>query len=320
MEDDRVILLTEVPSSSTAQNATSVDDLELEAPSNSKTSSTSPSSIVYVAACVAAVGGILFGYDMGVISGAKAQMQSELSLSCAQVGVIVAALPAGGFIASLIGGAAVDKFGRKASIIFNAALFTAGALIVAFSSAFATAVLGRLVLGFAVSLSAIAECIYISEISTAQKRGMLVGLNELGITVGILVSFLINYIFATTPAGWRFMFGLSSALAIVQGFAMLFLPRTPQFLVIKRQEEKAEKVLRDLRLSTNVRQTLTDIRLSVNEASGSFLSLLWSNTDNVASRLLIGCGLVVFQQFSGQPNIIYYADDVFKQVNFTTLF
>ncbi|CAM6054191.1 unnamed protein product, partial [Sphagnum tenellum] len=279
-----------------------------------------PALVVYVAACVAAVGGLLFGYDMGVISGAKVQMQRDLVLSCAEVGSVVAFLPIGGFFASLIGGHAVDKYGRKRTIIANAFLFTFGALVLAFSTNLFFLLSGRFILGFAVSLSAIAECIYISEIATAEKRGMLVSLNELGITVGILVAFLVNYIFADTASGWRFMFGLSSVVAVAQGIAMLFLPQTPQFLMISRQEEKAEQTLRRLQLTTNVRQTMTNIRLSLAEESSqqSFLSILCQNADNIGSRLLIGCGLVFFQQFSGQPNIIYYAADIFKQVGFCT--
>ena len=100
---------------------------------------------------------------------------------------------------------------------------------------------------------------------------------------------------------------------------MIFLPKTPQFLMIKKQEEKAEKVLRDLQLTTNTRQTMTNIRLSIQEeSSSSFFAIICNNTDNIGSRLLIGCGLVLFQQFSGQPNIIYYAADIFKQVGFCT--
>ena len=281
-----------------------------------------PAAIVYFAAVTAAVGGLLFGYDMGVISGAKTPMQRELGLSCSQLEMIVAFLPVGAFFASLVGGAAVDNYGRRLTIVLNAFLFTLGALILSLTSSYALLLMGRFILGFAVSLSAIAECIYISELSTPEKRGMLVSLNELGITVGILVAFLVNYIFADTAGGWRFMFGLSSVVAVGQGVVMIFMPRTPQFLMIKRKEEKAEKTLRDLRLTTNVRQTMADIRLALADerADGSFASKLCANADNICSRLFIGLGLVFFQQFTGQPNIIYYANDVFRDVGFCTEF
>ena len=244
-------------------------------------------------------------------------MQSELGLRCWHIAFIVAFLPVGGFAASLVGGVAVDRYGRKVTIVANAFLFTLGAVVVSASSDFILLLAGRFILGFAVSLSAIAECIYISEIATPEKRGMLVSLNELAITVGILMAFLVNYIFADVPSGWRLMFGMSSAVAVVQGLGMLFLPKTPQFLMIQRRDGEAEKVLRKLQITTNIRQTLTNIRLSLaEERSQSFLSVLVNNSDNIGSRLFIGFGLVFFQQFTGQPNIIYYANDVFKQVGF----
>ncbi len=247
-------------------------------------------------------------------------------------------------------GVAVDKYGRRTTIIANALFFTLGALLIAATSSFSLILLGRFILGFAVSLSAIAECIYISEISTPERRGALVSLNELGITVGILVSFLVNYIFAECPSGWRYAFALrlacqlnaifvennfaivlylnlfylyifSAAVAVAQGAAMAFLPRTPQFLVICRRDREAEAALRRLNITGDVRQTMADIRHSLADQQHSargclgFVRLLAANADNLGSRLLIGCGLVLLQQFSGQPNIMYFAADVFRQVS-----
>ena len=101
-------------------------------------------------------------------------------------------------------------------IIVNAGIFTIGALLISGTSTFILLLLGRFILGFAVSLSAIAECIYISELSTPAKRGMLVSFNELAITVGILVAFLVNYCLVGVPGGWRIMFNLSIGIALFQ--------------------------------------------------------------------------------------------------------
>merc|ERR1712018_436740 len=120
-----------------------------------------PAAIVYVAAVTAAIGGVLFGYDMGVISGAKSPMQRDMALSCSHVEMVVAFLPVGAFFASVVGGTAVDRCGRRLTIVVNAILFTGGALLLAASTSFGLLRVGRVVLGFAVSLSAIAECIYI---------------------------------------------------------------------------------------------------------------------------------------------------------------
>ena len=110
----------------------------------------------------------------------------------------------------------VDKHGRRNMIIVNAGIFTFGALLISGTSTFILLLLGRFILGFAVSLSAIAECIYISELSTPAKRGMLVSFNELAITVGILVAFLVNYCLVGVPGGWRIMFNLSIGIALFQ--------------------------------------------------------------------------------------------------------
>ena len=113
-------------------------------------------------------------------------------------------------------GGLVDKYGRKNMIIVNALIFTFGALLISGTSTFILLLFGRFILGFAVSLSAIAECIYISELSTPAKRGMLVSFNELAITVGILIAFLVNYSLADVPGGWRIMFNLSIGIALFQ--------------------------------------------------------------------------------------------------------
>lgn len=101
-------------------------------------------------------------------------------------------------------------------IIANAGIFVLGALLISATSTFFLLILGRFILGFAVSLSAIAECIYISELSVPSKRGMLVSFNELAITIGILLAFLVNYCLAGVPGGWRIMFNLSVGIAIIQ--------------------------------------------------------------------------------------------------------
>ena len=110
----------------------------------------------------------------------------------------------------------MDKYGRKNMIIANAGIFVLGALLISATSTFFLLILGRFILGFAVSLSAIAECIYISELSVPSKRGMLVSFNELAITIGILLAFLVNYCLAGVPGGWRIMFNLSVGIAIIQ--------------------------------------------------------------------------------------------------------
>ena len=205
-------------------------------------------------------------------------------------------------------------------------LFTIGALLVSFSQNIGELLVGRFVIGFAVSVSAIAECIYISEISTPERRGRLVSLNEFGITIGILLAFLSNYCFAQAKYGWRIEFGISAFAAVVQAVGMLFLPRTPHFLMLKHKDAEAEATIKKLNLSENPRQMVANIRQSIasEESPASSVCFCFSSRNqagtaastNMGTRLAIGFGLVLFQQFTGQPNIIYYAADVFRLVGF----
>ncbi|KAF0291601.1 Solute carrier family 2, facilitated glucose transporter member 12 [Amphibalanus amphitrite] len=176
--------------------------------------------------------------------------------------------------------------------------------------------LGRLVVGFAVSLSAISECIYISEIAPAHRRGMLVSLNEMAITVGFLASFLAGFVYVDVENGWRYMFGMAVVPAVFQALGMLFLPRTPHFLLLKRQEDKAEKVLQRLTGQQDVRQRLAHIRLAVTEQRDARCSQICAAEHNMADRMFIGMGLVFFQQFTGQPNVMSYAPTILQMVGF----
>ncbi|KAI8499149.1 hypothetical protein Bbelb_229130 [Branchiostoma belcheri] len=293
---------------------------------------------VILASVMAALGGVLFGYDIGIVSGALLQLREELQLGCFQQEMVVSSMLMGAVIGSLTGGFIVDRFGRRSAIIVNAGVFVCGAMTLALAQSYAVLVAlcskntvlqsealrkaskrkqvtGRLVVGFAVSLSAIAECIYISEIAPSSKRGMLVSLNELGITLGILVAYLVNFLFISVPNGWRWMFGLSSLPAIAQGLGMVFLPPSPRYLIINRQEEKAQQVLRQLR-GSSVDVELNNIKNSLQTEQKFGVFDLFRTAGNMRGRMVIGTGIVFFQQFTGQPNVLYYAPTIFQLVGF----
>ncbi|XP_013380389.1 solute carrier family 2, facilitated glucose transporter member 10 isoform X2 [Lingula anatina] len=270
---------------------------------------------VFVASLMAAIGGVLFGYDVGIISGALLQLKVDFSLSCIERELVVSTMLLGAVIGSLSGGFIVDYFGRRYAIMVNAGIFIIGALVLALSPNYSVLIVGRLVVGFAVSLSAIGECVYISEIAPPTKRGLLVSLNELGITVGLLLAYLVNYLFICVGAGWRYMFALSIVPALVQGIGMFFLPPSPRHLMLKRKEQQAQEVLQKLRGYSNVTVEWNAIKASVNKDGQSFFDL-FRGADNMRGRLLIGCGLVLFQQFTGQPNVLYYAPTIFLSIGF----
>lgn len=205
------------------------------------------------------------------------------------------------------------------SIILNAVVFIAGAILLALSHSYGWLLVGRFIVGFAVALSAVSECIYISEISTPHNRGMLVSLNELAITVGFLVAYIVGLVFINRPDGWRYMFGLSAVPAAGQLFGMIQLPNSPHFLVLKHRDQEAEAAVKNLRQLKNpnqVRQELTHIRLSLEAGRSQSCWSLCSSADGLRASMIIAFGLVMGQQLTGQPNVLNYASTIFQQVGF----
>lgn len=205
------------------------------------------------------------------------------------------------------------------AIIVNALVFALGALLLAFSNSYSWLLVGRFIVGFAVALSAVSECIYISEISTPLNRGMLVSLNEVAITVGFLLAYVVGLIFISRQDGWRYMFGLSAIPAVGQLLGMIKLPNSPHFLVLKHRDQEAETAVRQLRqLNSNdgVRQELTHIRLSLEDGRSQSCWTLCSSTGGLRAAMFIAFGLVMGQQFTGQPNVLNYASTIFQQVGF----
>eukprot|EP00730_Choanoeca_flexa_P005434 TRINITY_DN11939_c1_g3_i3.p1 TRINITY_DN11939_c1_g3~~TRINITY_DN11939_c1_g3_i3.p1 ORF type:complete len:591 (+),score=108.95 TRINITY_DN11939_c1_g3_i3:65-1837(+) len=270
-----------------------------------------------LAAVMAALGGFLFGYDIGIISGALLQLEEQYNLTDFQKEMVVSLMLVGAIIASITGGFIVDRIGRRDAIVINAGIFFIGAAILTASNGLGVLLLGRVIVGFAVSLSAVAEVIYISEIAPARHRGALVSLNEMGITVGILVSYTVNFAFIETPNGWRYMFGLSVLPALVQGVGMLYLPRSPRWLVMRHRAPEARSALLKLR-SLDENAIVDEMKLiedAVKTQQAIPISALI--TDKTLRKcLMIGCTIVLLQQFTGQPNVLYYGSTLFKAAGF----
>ncbi|XP_036361673.1 solute carrier family 2, facilitated glucose transporter member 10 isoform X2 [Octopus sinensis] len=271
---------------------------------------------LFFTASTAALGGILFGYDIGVISGALLQLRRDFQLSCDQQSIVVSFLLLGAIIGALVSGFLVDLLGRWITIVLNGFFFILGSLTIALAQSFTILVIGRLVLGFAISVSSVAECVYISEISPAKRRGQLVSLNEFGITIGLVLSYLINFLYINVAHGWRYMFGLSSVLAVLQILMMLFLPQSPRYLVLKGKEAQAAAVLRRFHSEADMEEEINNIKTTIDQEKMSSWKDLFRSTGNLRKLFFLGFGLVTFQQFTGQPNMLYYAPIVFRVVGF----
>ena len=226
-------------------------------------------------------------------------------------------------LASLVGGFIVDVVGRRNTIVGNAVVFILGAVILATANHYGILILGRFIVGFGVSLSAIAEVIYISEIAPPTFRGLLVSLNEMGITIGVLIAYGVNYAFISTPGGWRYMFGLSAIPAAIQGVGMGFLPKSPRWLVLKEKPYDALKALRILRggggpaVEKALKDEIAQMEHSIQAQHNTKLSQLLTDP-SLRRCLIIACGLALLQQFTGQSNVLYYGSTLFKAAGFTT--
>ncbi|XP_033009370.1 solute carrier family 2, facilitated glucose transporter member 10 isoform X2 [Lacerta agilis] len=264
--------------------------------------------VLLLSSTVSLLGGLIFGYELGIISGALLQLQVELRLSCFEREVLVSSLLIGALLASLVGGIFIDHQGRRKAILVSNAVLLCGSLILTLSGSLVWLVCGRMTVGFAISLSSMACCIYVSEMVAAHQRGVLVSLYEAGITVGILLSYALNYIFADTAEGWRYMFGLAIGPAVIQFLSILFLPKNSVKLNVCYSETSKSLIQQ---------QKNEDVMLPPGhrEKSYSFVDLFRSK-DNMRSRTLVGLGLVLFQQFTGQPNILGYASTIFRSVGF----
>ncbi|XP_062953885.1 solute carrier family 2, facilitated glucose transporter member 12 [Cynocephalus volans] len=274
------------------------------------------SMFTFLSSVTAAVSGLLVGYELGLISGALLQIRTELGLTCHEQEMVVSALLIGAFLASLIGGVLIDRYGRRTAIILSSCLLGLGSLVLILSVSYTVLIMGRIAIGVSISLSSIATCVYIAEIAPQHRRGLLVSLNELMIVIGILFAYISNYAFANVSRGWKYMFGLVIPLGVLQAIAMYFLPPSPRFLVMKGQEEAASKVLGRLRAVSDTTEELTVIKSSLKDEYQYSFWDLFSSKDNMRTRMMIGLTLVFFVQVTGQPNILFYASTVLKSVGF----
>jgi MFS transporter, SP family, galactose:H+ symporter len=263
------------------------------------------SAFVYFAAGFAALGGLLFGYDTGVISGAVIFIKNEFALSTFPQELVVSMVLAGATIGALSGGKLADRFGRRITLIGTSIIFVVGALVCAAAVNLSMLVGGRVIVGLGIGLASTTVPVYISEVSPPEARGWQVSLFQLAITIGILAAYLVDYAFASTGS-WRWMLGLAVVPGAILGLGMLFLPESPRWLAKYARADAARKVLSRIRGAENVEPELQDIldSLSHSEEHGSWKDLL---NPAIRPALIVGLGLAMFQQITGINTVIYYA-------------
>jgi MFS transporter, SP family, galactose:H+ symporter len=270
--------------------------------------------IVYVIGAVAACAGLLFGFDTGAISGALLFIRPEFSLSPLQVGVVTSAALAGATAGALGGGALADRIGRRTVILVTSVLFAIGAILSALAASAAWLIVGRLIVGVAIGFASFVAPMYLSEIAPPQSRGFIVALNQLAITLGILVSYVVDYAFE--PGGlWRWMLGVGVIPALILLVGMLFMPESPRWLALAGRREKALQVLRLVRPPEDAVAELADIQNTAQAHRARLSGLL---APAVRRPLVIGVGLAILQQITGINTVIYYAPFIFQRAGMTS--
>lgn len=262
-----------------------------------------------------ALGGVLFGYDTGVISGALLFIPNDFKLTTFLQGAIVASLLLGAMVGSALAGRLSDRLGRRRLIIAAAVVFTAGALLAALAPSVAVLIAARFVLGLAVGSAALVVPLYLSEVAPTEVRGAISSLNQLMIVSGILAAFIVNAILASS-GNWRLMLGLAAVPALILLVGMVFMPETPRYLVHTGEEETAREVLEDLPGDERPEVRIQEIReVEEDEQSAAGLrGLLQAKW--IRPALLVASGLAVFQQLVGINTVIYYAPTTLTNVGF----
>lgn len=271
---------------------------------------------VYVAAAFAAIGGLLFGYDTGVISGALIFIEKTFALSTFHQELVVSVVLVGACAGALSGGRLADRFGRRAMLIFTAITFIAGALICAMSTDVTMLIVGRAIVGLGIGFASSTVPLYISEVSPAGARGWQVSLFQFAITVGILAAYLVDYAFAGSGS-WRWMLGLAVVPGAALGLGMLVLPESPRWNAQRGNVQKAREVLAKVRGTENVDAELREIEATLTQAHehGRF-SDLW--LPEVRMAMVIGIGLAIFQQVTGINTVIYYAPKIIQSAGISS--
>jgi len=271
---------------------------------------------VFAAAAFAALGGLLFGYDTGVISGALIFIRTQFGLSTFQQELLVSIVLVGAAVGALSGGRLADVFGRRFMLMVTAVIFVTGALVCAAAPSLDILVFGRLIVGLGIGFATSTVPIYISEVSPPQTRGWQVSLFQLAITIGILAAYVVDYTFAGS-ASWRWMLGLAFVPGAILGLGMLRMPESPRWLAEHGQSNLARRILARIRGTENIESEWLEIQKTLTETQerGRFSDLL---SPSLRTALLIGIGLAIFQQVTGINTVIYYAPLIVQSAGIST--
>lgn len=277
---------------------------------------------------VAAIGGILFGYDTAVISGTIGSVSNQFSLDNISEGWYVGCALIGSIAGVCSAGILSDRIGRKITMLISAALFSISAIGCAVCHEFSDLVVYRIIGGIGIGVVSVVSPVYISEIATAEKRGTLVSLYQLAITTGFLMAYIVNYwilnISSTTTFTssfldmilvdeyWRGMLGSETLPALLFFLIIFFIPESPRWLILKNKKEKAFSILNRIYNSTEkAKSEIASIKGNIPvETESEWKALL---SPGIVKAVLIGSAIAVLGQFMGVNAVLYYGPEIFSE-------
>lgn len=268
----------------------------------------------FVIALIAAIGGLLFGFNTSIISGALLFLERDFGLSTFQKEQVVSVLLIGAVFGAFFGGFIADHFGRKKTLLFTSFLFIIGTICLSEAMGFDSLLVGRAILGVAIGIASMAVPLYIAEISPPQSRGALVSLNQLLITFGILLAYGVSFYYAS-KSDWRDMFLFGIFPAILQGIGLFFIPESPSWLIGKGRVAQAEKILHKIQVSSAKEHLVRAKKKEDEPSKKSWHELL---KPAVRKPFFVGIGVSVFQQITGINTVIYYAPQIFQIAGYST--
>ncbi|KAI9115160.1 hypothetical protein K1719_014173 [Acacia pycnantha] len=271
---------------------------------------------------VAGIGGLLFGYDTGVISGALLYIKDdfeEVNQSSFLQETIVSMALVGAIIGSALGGWINDAFGRKKATLIADVVFALGSIVMALSPNVYVLIFGRLLIGIGVGMASVTAPVYIAEAAPSEIRGGLVSINVLMITGGQFISYLINLAFTQVPGTWRWMLGVAGLPAVIQFFLMLCLPESPRWLLMQNRKDEAVSVISKIydtdRLEDEVEYCCAQLEEELEKQSRvRYLDVF--KTKEIRLAFLAGAGLQAFQQFTGISIVMYYSPTILERAGF----
>ncbi len=279
----------------------------------------SNASLTFFVCFLAALAGLLFGLDIGVIAGALPFISETFQITSSQQEWVVSSMMFGaavGAVGAVGSGWLNFRIGRKYSLMIGAILFVVGSLFSAFAPDVEILILSRVLLGLAVGIASYTAPIYLSEIAPEKIRGSMISMYQLMITIGILAAYLSDTAFSYTGA-WRWMLGVITIPAILLLIGVFFLPDSPRWLAARGSDEKARRVLEKLRdTSEQAKSELDEIRESLKVKQSGWA--LFINNKNFRRAVYLGVLLQVMQQFTGMNVIMYYAPKIFDLAGFAS--